>query len=411
MPAAKLNSCGCLALSCRIILFLLTPMMTTTTRTTPGRTETRVFEFGHPPHEMVFECGLSLGPLTLAYETYGRLSADRDNAILILHALTGDAHAARNDPDSTGKPGWWEAMVGPGKGIDTSRYFVICSNVLGGCMGSSGPSSINPKTGRPFSLSFPMVTIGDMVQAQKQLIDHLGITRLLAVVGGSMGGMQVLEWAVRFPDAVKSAVPIATTAKHSAMAIAFNEVARQAIMKDRNWNNGDYYGGPQPDHGQAVARMIGHVTYLSDVALRQKFDRNLQDRCEIAYGLETDFQVESYLQHQGEKFVGRFDANSLLYLSKAADYFDLAGSYGKGSLARAFSRTSSDFLVASFTSDWLYPTSQSKALVQAMKKNNLQVSFCEIDTDYGHDSFLVDNPDLSELVAGFLRRQQASADT
>lgn len=378
------------------------------TRTSSDHTETKTFEFAHPPQCMDFECGLSLGPLSLAYETYGRLSPDKDNAILILHALTGDAHATRSDPESDSKPGWWEALIGPGKGIDTSRYFVICSNVLGGCMGSSGPSSINPKTGKPYSLSFPMVTVGDMVKAQKRLIDHLGIERLLAVVGGSMGGMQVLEWAVRYPRRVLSAIPIATTARHSAMAIAFNEVARQAIMKDRNWNNGDYYGGPQPDHGQAVARMIGHVTYLSDLALRQKFDRNLQDRCEIAYGLETDFQVESYLQHQGEKFVSRFDANSLLYLSKAADYFDLAGSHGNGSLAKAFSKTWSNFLVASFTSDWLYPTSQSKAMVQAMKKNNLQVSFCEIDTDYGHDSFLVDNPDLSELVSGFLERQLAA---
>jgi len=375
-------------------------------RTSSDRTATRIFEFGHPPDEMVFECGLAMGPLQLAYETYGKLSPRRDNAVLILHALTGDAHAARNDPDQDSKPGWWEAMVGPGKGIDTSRYFVICSNVLGGCMGSSGPSSINPKTGKPYSLSFPMVTIGDMVKAQKLLVEHLGISRLLAVVGGSMGGMQVLEWAVRYPGMVQSAIPIATTARHSAMAIAFNEVARQAIMKDQNWNNGNYYGGPQPNHGQAVARMIGHVTYLSDLALRQKFDRNLQDRCEIGYGLETDFQVESYLQHQGEKFVGRFDANSLLYLSKAADYFDLAGSHGSGSLARAFSKTGSGFLVVSFTSDWLYPTAQSKAMVQAMKKNNLQVSFCELDTDYGHDSFLVDNPDLSELVSGFLERQR-----
>jgi homoserine O-acetyltransferase len=357
---------------------------------------------------MELECGRSLGPLTLAYETYGRLNRERSNAVLVLHALTGDAHAAGNAEDQSHAPGWWEVMIGPGKGIDTNRYFVICSNVLGGCMGSTGPASTDPRTGRPYALNFPMVTIGDMVRAQKKLIDHLGISRLLAVIGGSMGGMQVLEWAVRYPDRVVSAVPIATTTRHSAMAIAFNEVARQAIMKDPNWSQGDYYGHDHPGHGQAVARMIGHVTYLSEQALRKKFDRRLQDRGTFSYDFDSDFQVGSYLQYQGEKFVHRFDANSLLYLTKAADYFDLAEYYGRGSLAQAFSSAQADFLVISFSSDWLYPTAQSKSMVQAMKKNNLQVSFCEIEFDYGHDSFLVPNPPLSQLVSGFLDKELRS---
>jgi homoserine O-acetyltransferase len=376
-----------------------------TNHSSVGSVNTQYFHFAHAPNTMELECGRSLGPLTLAYETYGRLNHDRSNAILVLHALTGDAHAAGYAHDRNDAPGWWEVMIGPGKGIDTNRYFVICSNVLGGCMGSTGPSSIDPSTGRPYALTFPMVTIGDMVRAQKKLIDSLGISRLLAVIGGSVGGMQVLEWAVRYPEYVVAAVPIATTTRHSAMAIAFNEVARQAIMKDPNWHQGDYYGRGQPGHGQAVARMIGHVTYLSEEALRKKFDRRLQDRGAFSYDFDTDFQVGSYLQHQGEKFVHRFDANSLLYLTKAADYFDLAEYYGRGSLAQAFAPTQSNFLVVSFSSDWLYPTAQSKSMVQAMKKNNLQVSFCEIEFDYGHDSFLVPNPPLSQLISGFLDKE------
>jgi homoserine O-acetyltransferase len=354
---------------------------------------------------MEFECGRRLGPLTLAYETYGQLNQTGSNAVLVLHALTGDAHAAGYHQLEGSRPGWWENMVGPGKGIDTNKYFVICSNVLGGCMGSTGPSSYKPSSQERFALDFPLVTIGDMVQAQRELVRHLGISRLLAVIGGSMGGMQALEWSVRFPEMVHSAIPIATTCRHSAMAIAFNEVSRQAIMKDPNWNQGNYYQGPQPVHGQAVARMIGHVTYLSDEALRRKFDRSLQDREEPSFDLSTDFQVGSYLQHQGEKFVHRFDANSLLYLTKATDYFNLAESYGQGSLVQAFSRARADYLVVSFSSDWLYPTSQSRTLVQAMKKSNLEVNFCEIQIDYGHDSFLVQNPRLAQLISSFLDRQ------
>ncbi len=369
-----------------------------------GLVEKKYFHFAHPPHEMIFECGQKLGPVTIAYETYGELNRDKTNAVLVLHALTGDSHAAGYYTKTDQDPGWWDHMIGPNKAIDTNKYFVICSNVLGGCMGSSGPNSVDPKTGREYGIRFPTVTIGDMVYAQKKLIDYLGIKKVLAVIGGSMGGMQVLEWAVRYPEAVIGAIPIATTTKHSAMAIAFNEVARQAIMSDPNWNNGDYYGKVPPVHGQAVARMIGHVTYLSDVALRKKFDRRIQEKGPNLGVFETDFQVSSYLRHQGEKFVNRFDANSLLYLTRATDHFNLADSHGDSSLVKAFSKARAQFLVISFTSDWLYPTYQSREMVKAMKKNRLDVNFCEIRIDYGHDSFLVPNPKLSSLIMGFLQK-------
>jgi len=367
-----------------------------------GIVEKKYFHFAHPPQEMEFECGQRLGPLTLAYETYGELNRDRTNAVLVLHALTGDSHAAGYYSEQEEKPGWWETMIGPDKGLDTNKYFVICCNVLGGCMGSTGPSSIDPQTGRPYALSFPLVTIGDMVQAQKHLLDHLGIERLLAVIGGSMGGMQALEWSVRYPEMVRAAIPIATTTKHSAMAIAFNEVSRQAIMNDPNWNNGDYYDRSQPHHGQAVARMIGHVTYLSDIALHKKFDRKSGGSSREESGFFTEFPVSNYLRHQGRKFVHRFDANSLLYLSRASDSFNLAQEHGEGSLVQAFSRARCKYLVLSFSSDWLYPTSQSQSMVKAMKKNNITVNFCEINIDYGHDSFLVHNPKQAALVSGFL---------
>ena len=369
---------------------------------TVGIVDKKYFHFAHPPEEMEFECGQRLGPLTLAYETYGELSRDRDNAVLVLHALTGDSHAAGYYSEEEDKPGWWDTMIGPGKGIDTDKHFVVCCNVLGGCMGSTGPSSVDPHTGRPYALSFPLVTIGDMVQAQKHLIDHLGIERLLTVIGGSMGGMQALEWSVRFPDRVRSAIPIATATQHSAMAIAFNEVSRQAIMNDPNWNNGDYYGEVQPWHGQAVARMIGHVTYLSDIALRKKFEHKPQGGCAGESGFFQEFPVSNYLRYQGQKFVHRFDANSLLYLTRATDSFNLAQRHGEGSLVQAFSRASCKYMVLSFSSDWLYPTSQSRTMVKAMKKNNINVTFCEIAIDYGHDSFLVRNPKQAALVSGFL---------
>ena len=364
--------------------------------------EKKFFEFARPPELMPLESGVRFGPITIAYETLGQLNEARSNAILILHALSGDSHVAGYYSKDDKKPGWWDIMVGPGKAIDTNRYFVICSNVLGGCMGSTGPSSINPRSGRPYGLDFPVVTIGDMVRAQKALIDHLGIEQLLAVIGGSLGGMQVLEWALSFPHMMKVAIPLATTARHSALAIAFNEVARQAIMADPNWRHGDYYGGPRPDVGLAVARMIGHITYLSDEAMRLKFGRRLQDKKVFSFNFDVDFQVESYLRYQGKKFVERFDANSFLYITKAADYFDVAEQHGSGSLVKAFSKARARFLVISFSSDWLYPTYQSRELVQAMKKNCLDVSFCEIEADWGHDAFLLPNPRLESLISSFL---------
>ena len=369
-----------------------------------GQVEKKYFTFGNPPKEMRLDCGSRLGPITLAYETYGALNADKSNAVLVAHALTGDSHAAGYYDPADRKPGWWDNMIGPGKGIDTNKYYVICSNVLGSCMGTTGPGSVNPRTERPYGLAFPVVTIGDMVAAQKKLLDHLGIPRLMAVVGGSVGGMQVLEWCLRYPDFVHAAIPLATTLRHSALAIAFHEVARQAIMADPNWNNGDYYGGANPDHGLAVARMIGHVTYLSDESMRKKFGRRLQDKSDFSFNFEADFQVENYLRYQGRKFVERFDANSFLYITKAADYYDPARLHGNGSVFTALSKARARFLVVSFTSDWLYPTYQSRDMVQAMKKNGRDVSFCEIEAEWGHDAFLIANPRLSALIEGFLDR-------
>ena len=367
-----------------------------------GRVEKKYFTFSEPPHEMVLDSGRRLGPITIAYETVGHLNVDKRNVILVLHALTGDSHVAGYYSENDDKPGWWDNMVGPGKGIDTDKYFVICSNVLGGCMGSTGPASINPETGKPYGLDFPMVTIADMVRAQKALLNHLGINEVLSMTGGSMGGMQVLQWCVQYPEMVKSAIPLATTMRHSALAIAFNEVARQAIIADPNWHTGNYYDGPQPNLGLSVARMIGHITYLSDEALRRKFGRRLQNREDLSFNFDGDFQVESYLRHQGAKFVERFDANSFLYITKAADYFDLTRQGDQGSAVDAFSRALARFLVISFTSDWLYPTYQSRDMVKAMKKNGLDVSFCEVEAEWGHDAFLLSNERLSNLISGFI---------
>ena len=367
-----------------------------------GLVEKKSFTFAEPPQELVLECGTRLGPITLAYETYGTFK--ENNVILILHALSGDSHAAGYYSPEDPKPGWWDSMVGPGKGIDTDKYFVICSNILGSCLGSTGPSSHDPKGDQAYGLDFPVVTVGDMVTAQKHLLDHLGVKKLLSVIGGSIGGMQVLDWTVRFPEMVTSAIPLATTTKHSALAIAFNEVARQSIMADPNWNNGDYYSGKKPLLGLAVARMIGHITYLSDESMRLKFGRRLQDKNDFSYNFDADFQVESYLRYQGTKFVERFDANSFLYITKAADYFDLGLQHGGGSTVRAFSKSRAKFLVVSFTSDWLYPTYQSKAIVRALKKNGLDVSFCEIEAEWGHDAFLLPSQRLTDLIKGFLDR-------
>jgi homoserine O-acetyltransferase len=369
-----------------------------------GIVEKKRLTFAEPPDEMVLESGARFGPLTLAYETCGTLNEDKSNAILILHALSGDSHVAGYYTPEDEKPGWWDNMVGPGKGIDTDKYFIVCSNIIGSCMGSTGPCTINPQTVLPYGLDFPVVTIGDMVAAQKALIDHLGIKKLLAVVGGSIGGMQVLEWCARYPQMVAAGIPLASTTKHSALAIAFNEVARQSIMVDPNWNNGEYYFGPKPDMGLAVARMIGHITYLSDESMRLKFGRRLQDKSDFSFNFDADFQVESYLRYQGQKFVERFDANSFLYITKAGDYYDLGKQHGDGSEVKAFSKMAASFLVVSFTSDWLYPTYQSRAMVKAMKKNGLDVSFCEIEAEWGHDAFLLPNERLTSVIRGFLER-------
>ncbi len=369
-----------------------------------GIVEKKYYTFAEPPDKLVLESGARLGPVTIAYETYGALSEKKDNCILLAHAFSGDSHAAGfYATDTEGdKPGWWDFLVGPGKGIDTNRYFVVCPNILGSCMGSTGPGSINPETGKPYGLDFPMMTIGDMVVTQKALIDHLGITRLLAVIGGSVGGMQVLEWTVRFPDMIRAAVPIATTMRHSALAIAFNEIARQSIMADPNWSGGNYYGGLKPDMGLSVARMVGHVTYLSDEAMRRKFGRKLQDKAHFSFGFDGDFQVESYLRHQGSKFVSRFDANSVLYITKASDYFDVVDQMGKPGLNTAADRNKIKYLIVSYSSDWLYPTYQAKELVQTLKRCGQDVSFCEIEADCGHDAFLIPDQRFTTLIRGFL---------
>ena len=347
------------------------------------------------------ESGAILSPFQIAYQTVGELNADRSNAILICHALTGDQHVANTHP-VTGKPGWWEMLVGPGKPIDTNRFFVICSNVIGGCMGSSGPATVNPATGKAYGLDFPVITIGDMVNAQSMLVDCLGIDQLLAVVGGSMGGMQVLEWAHSFPERVRNAIPIATGARHTAQNIAFHEVGRQAVMADPDWCGGDYIAqGRHPAKGLAVARMGAHITYLSEAALHRKFGRNLQDRNQITFGFDADFQIESYLRHQGFTFVDRFDANSYLYLTRAMDYFDLAAEHN-GRLADAFKGTKTRFCVVSFTSDWLFPTEESRMVVHALNAAGASVSFVEIESDKGHDAFLLDEPEFHAAVRGFI---------
>ncbi|MBI2842666.1 MAG: homoserine O-acetyltransferase [Armatimonadetes bacterium] len=365
-----------------------------------GIVETQYYTFAEPPEEMEFECGRKVGPITLAYETCGELNEDKSNVVLIVHSLSSDAHVAGYNSPSDRKPGWWDTMVGPGKAFDTRKYYVICSNIIGGCKGSTGPSSINPATGKPYGLSFPIVTIKDMVRAQKHLIDHLGIKQLLCVVGGSMGGMQVLQWAVSYPDAVRLVIPIATAARLNAQAIAFDAVGRQAIMSDPDWKNGEYYGEAIPAAGLALARMIGHITYLSDASMHQKFGRDLVG--EPCFGFNIDFQVESYLNHQGDSFVKRFDANSYLYITKAMDYFDLAQE-GGGNLQRALSVVKASFLVVSFSSDWLFPPYQSREIVTALRRNNKDVSYAEIHSDYGHDAFLIEVDALSKLIVSFLQ--------
>jgi homoserine O-acetyltransferase len=359
-----------------------------------------VVSFG-PDRPLKLDAGVELSPFQIAYQTYGTLNAARSNAVLICHALTGDQHVANVHP-VTGKPGWWETMVGPGKPIDTDRYFAICPNVVGACMGTTGPASINTKTGRPYGLEFPVVTIRDIVRAQAMLLDHLGIDSLFAVAGGSMGGMQVLQWAASYPDRVFAALPIACATRHSAQNIAFHEVGRQAVMADPEWRAGRYLAeGTNPRRGLAVARMAAHITYLSDAALHRKFGRRFQDRVNPTFSFDADFEVESYLRHQGSSFVERFDANSYLYLTRAMDYFDLAADYG-GVLAQAFRGTKTRFCVISFTSDWLFPTVDSRAIVHALNASSARVSFAEIVTDKGHDAFLLEEPELFAIMRGFL---------
>lgn len=362
-----------------------------------GLVKTQSWTFDEP---LQLDCGRTLAPVTQAYETYGTLNYRRDNAILVFHALTGDAHVAGYHTPEDRKPGWWDLMVGPGKPFDTDRYMVICANLLGGCKGTTGPASINPQTGRPYGLDFPVVTVGDMVRAQKRLVDHLGIERLLGVTGGSMGGMLALDWAVRYPDATASVLAIATSARLNAQGIAFDEVGRQAIMADPRWQRGDYYGKESPVAGLAIARMIGHITYLSDAQMRAKFGRRLQTRDSFGYDFETEFQVESYLKYQGDAFVHRFDANSYLYITKAIDYFDL--SQGHRSLVKVLEAVRSEFLVVSFSSDWLFPTSESKEIVRALQANGVPTTFLEIPNSYGHDAFLLPSEELSAMVSGFL---------
>ena len=347
--------------------------------------------------------GTRLAPVEIAYETYGTLNRDASNAVLICHALTGDQHVASTHP-RTGKPGWWTRMVGAGKPIDPGRHFILCVNVLGSCLGSSGPASIDPRTGTPFAMRFPVITIRDMVRTQAMLLDHLGIGVLNAVVGGSMGGMQVLQWAATYPERVRSAVVIASAARHSAQNIAFHEVGRQAIMADPKWNGGDYYAtGDPPAAGLAVARMAAHITYLSEAGLTEKFGRRLQKRDAKSFGFDADFQIESYLRHQGISFVDRFDANSYLYITRAMDYFDLAEEHG-GLLATAFAGSKNTrFCLVSFDTDWLYPSAESRAIVHALNAAGAPVSFVELSSPFGHDSFLLDVPELNRVVDGFLR--------
>jgi homoserine O-acetyltransferase len=359
-----------------------------------------IARFG-PDQPLLLDSGHRIDRWQIAYQTYGTLNRDRSNAVLICHALTGDQHVANVNP-VTGKQGWWSLMVGPGLPIDTDRYFVICANVVGGCMGTTGPASTNPQTGRAYGLELPVITVRDMVRAQAMLLDRLEIGTLFSVAGGSLGGMQVLQWATTYPDRIFSAMAIAAGPRHSSQNIAFHEVGRQAVMADPHWQSGRYLDtGVSPRKGLAVARMAAHITYLSDGALHRKFGRNLQDRDRPTFGFDADFQIESYLRHQGSTFVDRFDANSYLYMTRAMDYFDIAADHG-GRLADAFKGIKTRFCVVSFTSDWLFPTVESKTVVRALNAAGASVSFVEIDTDGGHDAFLLDEPELFATISGFL---------
>ena len=363
-----------------------------------GTVETKYYNFDNPTIGLILESGEKLEPITIAYETYGRLNQQKSNAILVVHALSGEAHAAgfhKGDKHL----GWWDAMIGPGKALDTEKYFIVCSNVIGGCNGSTGPSSINPETGKPYGAVFPIITIKDMVNVQWRLLSHLGIEKLLTVIGGSMGGMQVLQWMVTYPEKIRSAIPIATTMKHSPQQIAFNEVGRQAVMADYKWNGGDYYGASSPDKGLAVARMVGHITYMSDVSMAEKFGRRLKNHGK-PFKFGTDFEVEGYLHYRGDNFVKRFDANSYLYITKAMDYFNILN--GK-KLSEIFIGLKAKVLVLAFKSDWLYPAYQSQEIVKACKLAGVNTTYCEINSTYGHDAFLLEIEEETHLIKHFLR--------
>jgi homoserine O-acetyltransferase len=361
-----------------------------------GIVHTQYFTFAETPNTLQLKSGRSLGPVKLAYETYGTLNARKSNAILVCHALSGDAHAAGfHKGDKTA--GWWNDMIGPGKALDTNLYFVVCSNVIGGCKGSTGPSSINPETGKPYALDFPMITIEDIVDAQKQLIDFFGIEKLLCVIGGSMGGMQALQWASKYPERILTAIPIATALKHSPQQIAFNEVIRQSIMTDPAWRKGFYYEHGQPEKGLAVARMIGHITYMSDQSMEDKFSRKLKND-NLSFQFTDDFEVEGYLRYRGYNFVKRFDANSYLYITKALDYFDLSGE----NFLPTVKKTTIRFLVISFKSDWLYPSHQSQDIVRLLKRKHAFTTYFDLTSTYGHDAFLIEIEDETRLVKNFL---------
>ena len=365
-----------------------------------GIVKPQTFTFGSVEEPLALESGYTLGPVQIAYETYGEPKADRSNAILICHALSGDHHAAGYHSPHDRHTGWWDTMIGPGKAFDTNKYWVICSNILGGCKGTTGPLSLNPKTDKPYGLDFPVVTIGDMVNAQKHLLDHLQIERLYSIAGGSMGGFQVLEWMLRFPQMMRSAICVASGARLSTQAIAFNAVGRNAITRDPDWQEGQYNGGKGPEKGLATARMVGHITYLSEMLLDAKFGRRLQSANRLCYNFSTEFAIESYLDYKGSAFTQRFDANSYLYITKAMDYFDISCSYGP--LKEAFADLQARCLFVSYSTDWLFPTSQTKEIVRAMLSNGKPVSFIEVDSPYGHDAFLVEEEKLTRIVAGFL---------
>ncbi len=369
-----------------------------------GLVETKFTTLFQPPHLLGTAGGREIGPITVAYETYGELSPRRDNAIFVCHALTGDAHAAGYHAPEDRKPGWWDGFIGPGKGLDTDKYFIICANVLGGCQGTTGPSSVRAETGQPWSRDFPVITVGDIIEVHAALVRQLGIDCLLATIGGSLGGMQVLEWAARYPNQINSAIVLAAGATLSAQGIAFHAVGQRAIQADPKFKDGNYYGDDGPRYGLALARMVAHITYLSVESIEMKFGRKLQDAEKLAYDLlkETEFQIESYLHYQGKRFVERFDANSYIYLTKAMNYFNLADSYG--SLVQALGRTNARFLITSYDTDWLFPTEQSKELVAALIAAQRHVTFLELNSPYGHDAFLIELEQLASVVRPFLEQ-------